>query len=94
MAEIKVECPCCKAELILDAATGGIINHKAYKEAPPSLDDFLKNEKSRNAALDEKFASSKEREEAKKDLLDKKFEWAKKNKDKLPEAPKPDLFWD
>ena len=40
------------------------------------------------------FHKAKEKEESKHDLLNKKFEWAKKNKDKLPEAPKPDIFWD
>ncbi len=94
MDPIKIECPCCKSSLVIDPKTGGIIEHIKFKEAPPSLDDFLKNEKQRNQDLADKFAAAKEKEESKQDLLTKKFEWAKKNKDKLPEAPKPDIFWD
>ncbi len=94
MKEIKIDCPCCKAKLIIDPETGGIIKYEKHKEAPPSLNEFLKAEKNRNTELDEKFKEAREKEESKMDLLEKKFEWAKKNKDKLPEAPKPDIFWD
>ena len=94
MKEVTENCPCCKSTLVIDPESGGIIKHKAFKETPKSLDEFLKSEKTRNNELAAKFAAAKEKEETKLNLLDKKFEWAKKNKDKLPEAPKPDLFWD
>ncbi len=94
MKEIEIECPCCKAEIVIDPQSGRILAHKAYKEPNQSLDDFLKSEKSRNSELAEKFKAAKEREESKMDFLEKKFQRAKDNKHKLPEAPKPDIFWD
>jgi hypothetical protein len=94
MQEINLKCPCCKAKIIVDPETGGILKYEKHKEAAQSLDEFLKSEKTRSDDLAAKFAEAREKEDSKKELLDKKFEWAKKNKDKLPEAPKPDIFWD
>ncbi|MBF0429717.1 MAG: hypothetical protein HQK83_00445 [Fibrobacteria bacterium] len=94
MKEIKLNCPCCKASLIIDPETGGVIKHTKFKEAPQSLDAFIKSEKGKGAKKKEKFKEARDKEESKMDLLEKKFEWAKKNKDKLPDAPKPDIFWD
>ena len=91
--EIKLDCPCCKAELILDATTGGVIKFFPHKEAPTSLEQFMKLDKTRSQDLASKFDEAKKIEDGRLDLLNKKFEWAKKNKDKLPEA-KPGILWD
>jgi hypothetical protein len=92
--EIKLDCPCCKAKLIVDRATGGVIQFTAHKNEAPSFEAFLKADKNRAQELEEKFAESKKTEENRMDLLQKKWEWAKKNKDKLPDAPKPGIHWD
>lgn len=92
--EIKVDCPCCKAELIIDAASGGVIKFIPHKEEAPSLEQFMKADKTRSKDLASKFEEAKKIEDGRLDLLNKKFEWAKKNKDKLPEAPKPGIMWD
>jgi hypothetical protein len=54
----------------------------------------LKADQSRAKDLEEKFAESRRIEESRLALLEKKFEWAKKNKDKLPDAPRPGIQWD
>ena len=92
--EIKLDCPCCKAELIIDAASGGVIKFIPHKEEPPSLEQFMKSDKTRSKDLASKFEAAKKIEDGRLELLNKKFEWAKKNKDKLPEAPKPGIMWD
>ncbi len=92
--ELALDCPCCRAKLIVDPATGGIIKSIPHKEAGPSLEQFMKAEKSRSQDLASKFEEAKKQEDGKIDLLNKKWEWAKKNKDKLPEAPKPGIMWD
>ncbi len=92
--ELRIECPCCKAVLIVDAASGGVIKSTPHKEAPTSLESFLKSDKNRQSELSQRFAEAKLKEDAKMDLLNKKFEWAKKNKDKLPDVPKPGIQWD
>jgi hypothetical protein len=92
--ELKVDCPCCKAKLIVDTESGGVLQATAHKTAPPSLESFMKAEPGRSKDLEEKFAESRRQEDSRLELLNKKFEWAKKNKDKLPEAPKPGIQWD
>jgi len=92
--EIKIDCPCCKAKLIIDPETGGVIRFVAAKNEAPSFEAFLKNDKNRAQELESKFAESKKTEENRLDLIQKKWEWAKKNKDKLPEAPLPGIQWD
>ena len=94
MKTLDISCPCCKATLVIDPETGNILHHKKFKEPPKSLDEFLKSEKSRGAELAAKFQEGKEKEETKQDYLNKKFEWAKNNEDKLPDPPKPDIHWD
>ncbi len=94
MNVFKIKCPCCKGSLVIDKETGAILEKKPFQEAVQSLDDFLKNEDSRNEEIAEKFQASKELENNKVDILNKKFEWAKKNQDKLPKIKKPDIFWD
>ncbi|HKP95167.1 MAG TPA: hypothetical protein VJ385_05355 [Fibrobacteria bacterium] len=91
--EIKLDCPCCKAQLILDAATGGVIKFFPHKDEAPSLEQFMKADKERSKDLAAKFDAAKKEEDNRLDLLNKKFEWAKKNKDKLPDA-KPGIMWD
>ena len=90
--EIKIDCPCCKAKLVVDSETSAILHVTPHKEDAPSLRDFLKADKHRGKALDEKFAEAKRVEDSRLKVLEKKFEWAKKNRDKLPEAPR--ILWD
>jgi hypothetical protein len=92
--ELKIDCPCCKAKLVVDAASGGVLQAVPFKEAPQSLESFLKADQSRAKDLEDKFAESRRIEESRLAMLEKKFEWAKKNKDKLPDAPKPGIQWD
>src|SRR4051812_37239382 len=92
--ELKVACPCCKAQLIVDSGTGGVIKFIPHKAEPPTRKQFMQADKTRSADLAAKFDAAKKEEDQRLDLLKKKFEWAKKNKDKLPEAPKPGIMWD
>ena len=94
MPELHVECPCCKAKLVLDHETGAVLHATAHKEAAPTLESFMKGEKTRGKDLEDKFAEARKLEDGRKAMLEKKFEWAKKNKDKLPDAPKPGIQWD
>ena len=92
--EIKIDCPCCKAKLVIDVETGSILQSIPHKEEAQSLMDFLKADKNRGKDLEDKFAEAKRLEDGRLKVLEKKFEWAKKNKDKLPEAPRPGIQWD
>ncbi len=92
--ELQIECPCCKAKLVVDSETGGVLQATPHKEAPLSLESFLKADQTRAKDLEDKFAESRRVEDSRLAMLEKKFEWAKKNKDKLPDAPMPGIQWD
>jgi hypothetical protein len=92
--ELNIDCPCCRAKLVVDPETGAILKATPHKEEAPSLQEFLKSDKNRAQDLADKFAESKRQEDSRLKILEKKFEWAKKNKDKLPEAPRPGIQWD
>lgn len=92
--EISLDCPCCRAKLIVDPATGRVLQFTAHKEAAPTLEQFMQADRNRSQDLASKFEEAKKQEDGRLEFLNKKFEWAKKNKDKLPEAPKPGIMWD
>ncbi len=92
-SELRIDCPCCNATLVIDRDTGLVLHATAHKEAPPTLESFMKNEAGRARDLEEKFAEARRIEDGRKAALEKKFEWAKRNADKLPD-PKPGIHWD
>ena len=94
MKELNVSCPCCKGKLVVDAETGRVINSQAYKKENISLEEFMNTQDDRKKDLDDMFEKGKKEEDTKMDYLNKKFEWAKKNQDKLPNKPDRKIFWD
>jgi hypothetical protein len=93
-SELRIDCPCCKAKLVVDPETGAVLQATAHKDAPPTLESFMKAESGRAKDLEDKFAEARRLEEGRRALLEKKFEWAKKNADKLPDPPKSGINWD
>jgi len=89
---VRVECPCCQSVLVIDAATGVVIHHQEQKKEHQSLDEFFAKQKTRSADLDAKLKATAEREKNKRDILEKKFQAAKGNKD-LKDPP-PSIQWD
>lgn len=89
---LTIECPMCKGEIVVDAKTGEVISHREFKKETKSFDDFLKEQASRSADLEAKFAAAREAEKHRSEFLEKKFEAAKNNKD-LKDPPKS-INWD
>lgn len=93
----QVICPCCGAQLKVDAELGKVIAHQAPARhtRAPDLDHakhLLDKEKARREAL---FRQSEEDEKVKSDLLDRKFEDAlKKSKDEPITPPIRDIDLD
>jgi hypothetical protein len=92
-SELHIDCPCCHAKLVIDRESGIVLHSTAHKEAPPTLESFMKAESGRAKDLEDKFAEARRQEEGRLAALEKKFEWAKKNADKLPD-PKRGIQWD
>lgn len=91
--EFSVECPCCKSTLVVNADLKSVIHVQQPKSEPKDFADFLKKDGERLKDLESRFKQTKEQEDRRSDLLEKKWEWAKKNSDKLPPAA-PGIQWD
>ncbi len=91
---LRITCPCCGTQLALDAATGEILSEqrpKADAEATfeQAMTDFRAGSKRREEAFSKAFQKTQRLE----DLLEKKFEEAKKKAadDKAPPVNPLDL---
>jgi hypothetical protein len=75
---LDVTCPCCEALLKVDPDTGSVVWVDKKKAPAKDFDDLLDRVASHRSVLDEKFARSVEQTKHSKDILDRKFEEARK----------------
>ena len=94
---LKLICPCCGAKLVVDPDTGAILSHekKAAKSVKDlSLAEALQAEQQRKQQLEEKFKQASSDYEHREEILQKKFDEAKKKvKDDDTPPPHP-MDWD
>jgi predicted amidophosphoribosyltransferase len=95
--DVEVVCPCCGAQLKVDAELSKVISHQPPPRhtRAPDLDhigQLLEKEKARREAI---FKQSEKDEKVKSDLLDRKFaEALKKTKDEPITRPTRDIDLD
>ena len=88
----EITCPCCSTILTVDAATGEILAEERPKvDHDQSFEDAMKSVKSGASRRDEAFSKAFDRTQNLDDLLQKKFEEAKKKaaKDKTKKPHNP-----
>ena len=85
---IEVDCPCCATKLIIDSKTGTVISHE--RPAPDheanfdrAMTDVRQGEQRRDDAFQKEF----EKTQGLDDILDRKFEEAKKKAAKDTSKP-------
>ena len=91
-----VDCPCCKAKLVVARTLGVVLSHEAPVR-PPSidLDNTARLLREHNDSVEAKFRASVEAERSKEDVLARKFaEGLKKAKDAPIEKPIRDFDLD
>lgn len=86
MAEnVEITCPCCATRLTVDAETGEIVAEERPKaDHQKSFETALTDVQHGASRRDELFSKAFDRTRRLDDLLDKKFEEAKKKADKDP----------
>ena len=89
---LDVDCPSCGSHLKVDPETGSIVWVDRKKEPPKDFDDLVSRVHSRKSVLDEKFARSVEQNKHSKDILEKKFEEARKRAAENPNERPPNPF--
>jgi hypothetical protein len=76
---IDVVCPCCRTKLVVEKESGEILAEERVKQdTDQSFSDALNKVRSGSARRDEAFAKAFDRTQRLDDLLDKKFEEARK----------------
>ena len=89
---IDVACPCCEALLKVDPESGSVVWVDKKKAPPKDLDDLVNRVRSQKSVLDEKFARSVQQTRNARDLLEKKFEEARKRAAADPTGRPPNPF--
>jgi len=89
---IDVNCPCCGALLKIDPETGSVVWADKKKAPVQNFDDLVNRVHSQKSVLDEKFARSVQQNRHQKDILEKKFEEARKRANADPNVRPPNPF--
>jgi molecular chaperone GrpE (heat shock protein) len=84
---VDVNCPCCGALLKVDPETGSVVWADKKKAPAKDFDDLVNRVHSQKSALDEKFARSVAQTRNQKEILEKKFEEARKRAATDPSRP-------
>jgi hypothetical protein len=89
---LDVNCPCCGSLLKVDPETGAVV-WADKKQAPArDFDDLVSRVQSQKSVLDEKFARSVHQTRHQKQILEKKFEEARKRAAANPNVRPPNPF--
>jgi hypothetical protein len=89
---LDVTCPCCSAMLKVDPETGAVVWVDEKKAPAKDFDDLVSRVHSHKSLLDEKFARSVAQTRNSKDILEKKFEEARKRAEADPTRRPPNPF--
>jgi hypothetical protein len=89
---VDVSCPCCGALLKVDPETGAVVWADRKKEPAKDFDDLVSRVHTHKSTLDEKFARSVQQTKHQKEILEKKFEEARKRAEADPRKRPPNPF--
>jgi hypothetical protein len=89
---LDVDCPCCGSLLKVDPETGTVVWADKKKAPAKDFDDLVSRVHSQRSVLDEKFARSVQQNRQSKEILEKKFEEAKRRAAADPTKRPPNPF--
>lgn len=89
---LDVECPCCGASLKVDPETSAVVWADKKKEPAKSFDDLLSSVSSHKSVINEKFARSVQQTRNSREILEKKFEEARRRAAENPSQRPPNPF--
>ena len=80
-------CPCCEANLIIDAQTGAIISHEVKGKKLSSFDDLKSDLDKRKQRTEQIFSQEQETQKDRHRILEEKFQEAMKKADRTSTEP-------
>lgn len=87
MEKFTIICPCCEANLTIDAQTGAILAHEEKKKILGSFEDLQNNLAKQKEARENIFAQEMSSMKDRERLLEEKFKEAMKRAENEPLAP-------
>ena len=89
---LDVTCPCCQTLLKIDPETGAVVWADKKKAPAKDFDDLVQRVEAQRSVLDQKFARSVQQTKRSGEILDKKFEEARRRAEQDPTAKPPHPF--
>ena len=89
---LDVTCPCCEALLKVDPETGAVVWVDKKKAPPKDFDDLVSRVGRSKSTIDEKFARSVQQTRRSSEILDRKFEEARRRAEQDPTGKPPHPF--
>jgi hypothetical protein len=87
MEKFSIICPCCEANLTVDAQTGTILAHEEKKKVLGSFEDLKSELSKKSETRDQIFAQEMSSMKDRERLLEEKFQEALKRADKDTDKP-------
>ena len=85
---LKIVCPCCDSVLTVDPGTGAILREdRAVKRQFQSLDDALDEVKTRHREAEDRLSRAMHEARHRDEILEKKFQAARKKASESDEPP-------
>jgi hypothetical protein len=89
---LDVTCPCCEALLKVDPETGAVVWVDRKKAPAKDFDDLVSRVGRNKSVIDEKFARSVQQTRRASEILDRKFEEARRRAEADPGSKPPHPF--
>ena len=89
---LDVTCPCCQALLKIDPETGTVVWADKKKAPAKDFDELVHRVEAQRSVLDQKFARSVQQTKRAGEILEKKFEEARKRAAADPTGRPPNPF--
>jgi len=89
---LEVVCPLCQGTLLVDVATGEVLDTQAHSAAPRDFDEALGGVQSAGEKREREFSRAFESEKRRGDVLEKRFLQAKKKAGRASDACPLDEF--
>ncbi len=85
--QVKINCPCCQAALVLDRETLSLLYYTEHREKAggASFDQALKELKEKERQMNSRFQQAVAEEKQRRALLDKKFRELQKHASEHPD---------
>jgi hydroxymethylpyrimidine pyrophosphatase-like HAD family hydrolase len=96
-SKLKIECPSCQSEIVVDAETGQVLYHETKetdkeKLKTKSIQELMKEMEQQREKAADRFEDEKKALKQRKEYLEKKFEESKKHVDTSEDSPPPHPF--